>query len=148
MTDARTIPCFPAPTADMVALVTSGRIVEATRAFKLVPATLWDGTVVYPNLKTAYTLMRAIKGGMPALGVAVEDGGYITQAQVDAEAAAAKLKSDRFNLFMEGDKPPMRGECQCDRCGTHGPCDNHYAPDAMGYPTLVLTINDCCKESE
>lgn len=146
MTDARTIPCFPAPSDELVAMTLAGHKIRAMRAYKAeARATLLDGTVVAPNLKTLATMFRAIAGGFPAMPMAVSEGGYVTQAQLDAEAAAAKLKQERFEMFMAEDKPPMRGECRCDHCGTFGPCDNHYAPDATGYPTLVLTTNDCCK---
>ncbi len=127
----------------------AGQKIQAMRAYKAeARATLWDGTVVAPNLKTLVSLFRAIAGGFPSMPMVVSEGGYVTQAQLDAEAAAAKLRDERFEMFMAEDKPPMRGEDECSRCGTFGPCDNHYAPDGMGYPTLVLTTNDCCKEHE
>ena len=75
-----TLPFFPAPSDDIVAMASTGNATDIIRACKLyrasARATLWDGTVVRPTIKFAWHTMRAISQGMPAMGLAVEPGLY------------------------------------------------------------------------
>jgi len=141
---------FPAPSASVVAEARSGRRFVAARSWmKEARVVLQDGREVSPSMRLAFDLAKALAKGMPAMGVVVEEGTYELASVNDAREAASKLKAERFALSMEEDKPALTGVGVCDACGVLGSVDNHYAPDGMGYPTLVSqTCFDECKKSE
>jgi hypothetical protein len=84
------------------------------------------------------SVVKGLKKGLPPLDIAVEHGNYIDAKKVDESAAMQKLKAERFAKFMEEDQMPETGTGVCDTCGSPGSVKNYYAPDGMGYPTLVL----------
>ena len=75
-----TLPFFPPPSDDIVAIASTGNATDIIRACKLyrasARATLWNGAVVRPTIKFAWHAMRAIGNGMPAMALAVETGLY------------------------------------------------------------------------
>ena len=137
------IPTFPAPSASVVEVATNGSTFRAARLWiDEARATLLDGSVVAPSTRLAVNVAKSIRAGMPALDVAVGDGEWQHAFRVDARKAAEKLRSERFQAFMAEDEYPEQGTGVCDACGLVGASvRNHYAPDAMGFPSLVL--QDC-----
>ena len=138
---------FPAPSEAVVAEARLGRRITAARAWmKEARIVLLDGREVVPTMRTAFDFAKAIAMGMPSIAVAVEEGTYELASSFDNREAGNKLKSERFQYFMAEDCPPEQGIGVCDACGLIGASvHNHYAPDGMGYPTLVsqICINGC-----
>jgi hypothetical protein len=133
-------PVFPAPSAAVVAKAREHhRIVAARMWMKEANVVLQDGREVVPTIRVAFNVAAAIAKGMPSIAVAVEEDSYELATSFDAREAANKLKSERFEHFMAEDKPAMTSLGVCDVCGLIGASVyNHYAPDGMGYPTLVF----------
>jgi hypothetical protein len=144
------VPTFPAPSTSVISHARTGHRIAAARMWmKEASVVLEDGREVSPKMRLAYDLAAAIAKGMPAIGVVVEEGSYELASANDSREAASRLKSERFALFMEEDKPAPIGVGVCDTCGVLGSVNNHYASDGMGYPTLVLqTCPGACKKSE
>lgn len=144
-------PTFPMPSTAVVAEARLGRRIAAARAWmKEASVVLLDGRKVVPSMRTAFDLTSAIFKGMPSIAVAVEEGSYELASSFDNREAGNKLKSERFQHFMAEDCPPEHGIGVCDACGLIGASvRNHYAPDAMGYPTLVLQqcANGCAEDN-
>jgi len=134
---------FPAPSADLVEMATvkHARLRAARQWVNESRATLADGSVVAPSTRLAMNVMKAIVDGMPAMDVAVEEGSYQCAARLDAALEAENLRTQRFVAFMAEDQPSEEGTGTCDGCGASGAMRNHYAPDGMGYPALVM--QDC-----
>ena len=132
---------FPAPSASVVDIATSGkgRLRAARQWVNEARATLADGSIVAPSTRLAVNVMKAIIDGMPAVDVVVKDGEWQYAFRVDAAIEADKLRSERFQAFMAEDQPSEVGIGVCDSCGLVGASvRNHYAPDGMGFPTLVF----------
>jgi len=141
--------CFPAPSAAVVAKARGcHRIVAARMWIKEARVVLQDGREVVPTMRTAFDLTKTIAMGMPSIAVTVVEGSYDLASTIDDREAADKLKSERFQYFMAEDCPPEQGIGVCDACGLiDAPVRNHYAPDGMGYPTLVFQqcANGCAE---
>ena len=144
------IPSFPAPSPAIVKMATSGKVAKATREWVFeARSKLHDGTVVAPSNMLALSVIKGIAKGLPAINIAVAQGKWQTAHRVAKRIEAEKLKSERFAQFMAEDKPALAGIGVCDTCGVLGSVDNHYAPDGMGYPALVLqTCPEPCKKSK
>lgn len=62
---------------------------------------------------------------------------------------AAQPKSENlvlsafFNARDSETRVTARETHRCDICGEHHEGDAHYAPDVMGYPTLVVFTTAC-----
>jgi len=142
-------PVFPAPSAAVVAEARSYRCARAARTWmKEARVVLQDGREVVPTMHTAYDAAKAIAKGLPSVGIIVAEGSYELASSFDAREVADKLKSERFAQFMAEDKPAAMSMGVCDTCGLIGASVyNHYAPDGMGYPTLVFQqCADGCAE--
>jgi len=143
------IPTFPAPSASVVEMATGkrARLRAARQWINEARATLADGSVVAPSTRLAMNVMKSIVDGMPAVDVAVQDGEWQYAFRVNAAIEADKLRSERFQAFMAEDQPSEVGIGVCDSCGLVGASvRNHYAPDGMGFPTLVFqNCIDGCK---
>lgn len=138
---------YPVPSAEILSL---GRV-EAIRAYKLLEVTLLDGTEVRPNLRTAKLILDGARSGL-LIPVVVTEGSYtVVDREAEARyAEAAVRKQERFEMFMAEDgitENPRAEEGRCSGCGESGTGKMHYAPDAMGWPTQVLFISDCCNAS-
>ena len=135
------ISTFPAPSASVVEAITSGhgRLRAARQWVNEARATLADGSIVAPSTRLAVNVMQSILDGMPAVDVVVKDGEWQYAFRVNAAIEAEKLRSERFQAFMAEDQPSEVGTGVCDSCGLVGASvRNHYAPDGMGFPTLVF----------
>ena len=137
------LPTFPAPSDTVISEARSGRRIFAARTWmKEARSTLQDGREVQPTMRAAFDITRAIADGMPSVAIAIAEGSYElapTLEQIAAREEARKLKAERFQRFMTEDCPPKQGIGVCDACGLIGAAvSNHYAPDGMGYPTLVM----------
>ena len=132
-------PTFPTPSATVVELINKGRRLKAAKEWqKEARATLDDGTIVAPSISLSASVIRGLSRGIPALPIAVEGGNYVNAREVEESLAAQKLKAERFARYMEEDQPAETSNGVCDSCGATGILKNFYAPDGMGYPTLVL----------
>ena len=144
-------PVFPAPSAAVVAKAREHhRIVAARMWMKEARVVLQDGREVVPTMRVAFNVAKAIAMEMPSVAVVVEEGSYDLATSFDAREAADKLKSERFAHFMAEDKPAVMSIGVCDTCGLIGASvNNHYAPDGMGYPTLVFQqcANGCVEDN-
>ena len=134
-----TIPTFPTPSKIVVDLISQGRRIQAAREWqKEARSALENGTLVAPTIELAMSVIKGLKKGLPPLDIAVEGNNYVDAFKVDESVAMQKLKAERFAKFMEEDQMAETGEGVCDTCGEAGSVKNFYAPDGMGYPTLVL----------
>ena len=144
-------PVFPAPSAAVVAKAREHHRIHAARMWmKEARVVLQDGREVVPTMRVAFNVAKAIAMDMPSIAVIVEEGSYQLAAMFDAREAAHALKSERFEHFMAQDKPAAMSTGVCDSCGLIGATvNNHYAPDGMGYPTLVFQqcANGCVEDN-
>ena len=132
-------PTFPTPSAAVVDLMNKGQRFKAAKEWqKEARATLDDGALVAPSISLAASVIRGLSRGIPALPIAVEGGNYVDAKDVEESVAAQKLKAERFARYMEEDQLAEFSNGVCDSCGATGTLKNFYAPDGMGYPTLVL----------
>jgi len=130
---------FPAPSKEVKDTACAGNRVRAAYAWmQEARAVLDDGREVVPSLSMAYIVTKALSNGMPRMSVAVEEGSYMLASEFEAREAAKRERARRFALFMVEDCPPEQGTGKCGTCGTMGDVNNHYSPDGMGYPTLVM----------
>jgi hypothetical protein len=140
---------YPVPTAETLALGGRAKSIMAYRNGTEVE--LADGTEVRPTLRTAKSIIEGALAGI-TIPVIVTEGSYrVIDREGEARSAAAdKLKWERFDMFMAQDgitENPRREEGRCFDCGAAGLGSMHRAPDAMGYPTEVLFVSDCCDKS-
>jgi len=133
------IACWPVPSQEILNTWEGGGRIKAIKAYREAGSTLADGTEVVPSLSIAKQLIEVeVKHGLK-LPVAIEEGHYQTRESLNREKAAEKLKYERFAKFME-DVTPGIFQDECDACGKHGEIQEMYAPDGMGYPTVVMHI--------
>jgi len=134
-----TIPTFPTPSKSVIDFIAVGQRLKAAREWQNeARSTLENGTIVAPTVALAVAVVKGLDNGLPPLNIAVEQGNYVDASQVDESVAMQKLKAERFAKYMEEDQVPETGAGVCDTCGKLGSVKNYYAPDGMGYPTLVL----------
>tara|TARA_R100000995_G_scaffold83821_1_gene60757 strand:+ start:3190 stop:3678 length:489 start_codon:yes stop_codon:yes gene_type:complete len=133
------IPFFPAPSEAVIDEAKNGKHIKAARMWvKEARANLANGDRVAPSPMFAMQVVKSIAKGLPALKMAVQRGKYQEARRVEAAEEKEKLLAERFAFFMKEDKPAATttGVCDvCDEVGKH--VTNHYAPDGMGYPTIV-----------
>lgn len=132
---------FPAPSADLVAAFNSGDRRAALKA-RLTYRRATGVTIEVDgrplNIKPSTAACKtALMFGAP---VAVE------QDDVDG-ALAQRVIGDRYAAFCaeDGHDGTERADERCDTCDEVKPGTRFYAPNAMGYPTPVLFLCDCCR---
>ena len=132
-------PFFPAPSDAVIDEARNGKHIKAARAWvKEARATLANGDRVAPSPMFAMQVVKMITKGFIAREMAVQEGKYQEARRVEAAEEKEKLLAERFAFFMKEDKfvATTTGVCDvCDKVGQH--VTNHYAPDGMGYPTIV-----------
>lgn len=146
-----------APSPAVVDLARAGKTVDAIKAFRALEHRLPDGTEIVPGLRVAKLAVDSIRKHGLTIPMAVDPGDFsIRDRAVEAAAEEARAeKSRRFAEYAAQDGITIGGRYGaykatdakhvCDVCKeTHPGVVEVYAPDAMGFPTVVLYAGlDC-----